>query len=54
MINKLPTSIGNLSSLEKLWLYYNKLSEIPISFKNLKNIRYLNLEENNLNEFQNH
>ncbi|MHA1649031.1 MAG: leucine-rich repeat domain-containing protein [Candidatus Helarchaeota archaeon] len=47
-IKDLPESIGNLESLEKLFLHKNQLKTLPDSFGNLKSLKILALGENKL------
>ncbi|MFX1296209.1 MAG: leucine-rich repeat domain-containing protein, partial [Promethearchaeota archaeon] len=44
----LPESFGNLKSLQKLELHYNKLKTLPKSFGNLKSLLNLKLKYNKL------
>jgi len=47
----LPESIGNLQKLYSLHLGNNEITNLPESFKNLKNsLRFLSLEGNNFSE----
>jgi len=49
LIGPIPASIGSLSNLVVLQLYYNGMSgPIPESLGNLKSLRYLNLYANEL------
>lgn len=50
-LSKLPNSIGNLPSLEKLDLSYNNFSFLPIEIGNLKKLKSLKLSENNFQQF---
>lgn len=40
--------LGNLSLLQDIWFYYNKISNIPSNFINLVNLESLELSSNNL------
>ena len=44
----LPDSISQLSLLQKLDLYSNKLSTLPLTFWQLKKLKWLDLRNNNL------
>lgn len=50
-ITILPSTIGNLSKLERLDIAYNRLSTIPSDIGNLTNLRVLHLQHNNLTTF---
>ena len=45
-LTNLPQSIGNLSSLEELHLYFNQLTSVPESIWNLSNLTHLYLGGN--------
>jgi len=47
-LTTLPESIGDLSSLEKLWLYSNQLTTLPESIGNLSSLDNLWLVDNQL------
>ncbi len=47
-INRLPDSIGELSSIEILFLKDNKLVELPASIRNLRNLKRIVLTNNRL------
>ncbi len=40
--------MGSLTSLESIYLSYNQVESLPVSFGNLKNLRSLYLKNNNL------
>lgn len=47
---KLPSELGNLTSLECLILFSNQLTELPSQIGELTNLWYLNLSDNQLTE----
>src|SRR5688572_27449159 len=47
-LRELPPEIGQLSSLQDLYLDYNELSSLPIEIGNLNQLRTLSLSSNNL------
>ena len=49
-ISELPTEIGELKSLEVLYLHNNQLSELPADIGELKSLQVLNLSNNQLSE----
>jgi Leucine-rich repeat (LRR) protein len=50
MINVLPATIGNLTTLTHLELSYNELTKLPVSICNLNNLTILDLRFNTLTE----
>ncbi len=47
-LNKVPKTIGKLSSLEQLTLDNNNIFVLPKSIYKLKNLKYLSLKSNKL------
>lgn len=47
-IVNIPTQIGNLSKLEKLFLSNNQITELPKSICELKNLKNISLINNNI------
>ncbi len=45
-LTDLPSSIGNLSSLQDIRLFHNQLKTLPDSFGDLKSLKFLNLVKN--------
>lgn len=48
-LQEVPPTISQLTSLEELYLGYNKLSDLPVEIASLPRLRSLELENNNLN-----
>ena len=49
-LNELPSNIGDLKYLEKLWINSNNLEYLPPSIGNLSNLKELVVARNNLKE----
>lgn len=47
---KLPSEIGNLINLQRLWLYNNNLTSLPVEIGKLKYLKFLDLTDNQLKE----
>ncbi|MBI5355421.1 MAG: leucine-rich repeat domain-containing protein [Candidatus Aenigmarchaeota archaeon] len=47
-LSELPDSIGNLSSLQRLYVHNNSLQYLPDSIRNLKNLQQFDVDDNKL------
>ena len=47
-LTAIPTTIANLTQLQKLNLYHNQLKEVPIGITNLTQLRCLGLGNNKI------
>jgi Leucine rich repeat len=49
-LTQLPTTIGSLTNLKKLYLHTNKLTQLPSTIGSLTNLQSLNLDNNQLTQ----
>ena len=51
-IKTLPANFGSLVNLQNLYLNNNKFNEIPLEIKGMKNLKYLDLRQNNIPSYK--